>query len=35
MPAANDTRVRRVGLSKITATVCGPASGLRVAAVAA
>ena len=29
MPTANDTRVRVDDLSKITATVCGPASGLR------
>ena len=27
MPAANDAWVRRVGLSKIIATVRGPASG--------
>ena len=27
MPAANDAWVRSVGLSKIIATVCGPASG--------
>ena len=30
MPAANDAWVRSVGLSKIIATVCGPASGWRV-----
>ena len=30
MPAANDAWVRRVGLSKIIATVRGPASGSRV-----
>ena len=28
-PVANETRVRSDGLSNITATVCGPASGLR------
>ncbi len=27
MPTVNETWVRRVGLSKSTATVCGPASG--------
>ena len=28
MPTANETRVRVEDLSKITATVCGPASGV-------
>ena len=28
MPTANDTRVRVDDLSKMTATVCGPASGV-------
>ena len=33
MPTANDTRVRVDDLSKMTATVCGPASGFTRPAV--
>ncbi len=30
MPTANETRVRVEDLSNMTATVCGPSSGLRL-----